>query len=150
MRLAFALAIIGTSCVQSGSVGSDTGHTAAQDVGDDDGATDDDDSGSSESGSSESGVEDPYAVCEDIDTTGEPFPDSCTPLPMDSPCLQCIKLVCCSELLSCPSFEACACQIDCANAGGPPDVCTISCGTTGQGCDLSGCGEVECDQVCAA
>lgn len=150
MRGALAIAIVAASCVQTGSVGSDTGQPTAQDVGgDDDGdtaaSTDDDDSASSESG-----LEDPYAVCEDIDTTGEPFPDSCAPSPNDSPCLQCIKLVCCSELLSCPSFEACACQIDCAAAGAPPDVCTSSCGSTGEGCDLSGCGEVECDQVCDA
>lgn len=144
--------------MQTGSVGSDTGHTAAQDVGgDDDGGDDErgddttaDDDDDTSDGSSESGGEDPYAVCEDIDTTGEPFPDSCAPSTGDSPCLQCIKLVCCSELLSCPSFEACVCQIDCADAGAPPDVCTSSCGSAGEGCDLSGCGEVECDQVCDA
>jgi hypothetical protein len=149
-RSALVLAMLATACVQTGSVGSDTSHTVAADDDDDDddtsaSADENDDDDSSESGL----IEDPYAVCEDIDTTGEPFPDSCAPSPGDSPCLQCIKLVCCGELLSCPSFEACACQIDCADAGAPPDVCTESCGSTGEGCDLSGCGEVECDQVCA-
>lgn len=136
-----ALALVLVACVQSGSVGSDTGRDA------DDGIS----VSSSDDGSVTSETTtgfDPYAVCEDIDTTGEPFPDSCMPSPSDSPCLQCIKLVCCSELLSCASYEACVCQIDCAEMADPPDVCNEACGGSPGGCDLSGCGELECEQLC--
>ncbi|HET6584583.1 MAG TPA: hypothetical protein VFG69_14090 [Nannocystaceae bacterium] len=138
--IALVLGLVG-ACVQSGSVGSDTGRDA-----DDDGiaATSIDDG----SMTSETTAFDPYAVCDDIETTGEPFPDSCTPSPADAPCLQCIKLVCCGELLSCASYEACVCQIDCAEMAGPPDVCNDACAGSPGGCDLSGCGELECEQVC--
>jgi hypothetical protein len=130
--------------VQTGSVGSDTGRT---DGGVDPTDDDDDDDDESDAAASD-GSTDPYEVCENVDTTGEPFPDSCAPSPSDSPCLQCIKLVCCSELLSCPSYESCACQIDCAEANGPPDFCAEACAGTGEGCDLSGCGALECEQLC--
>jgi len=137
------------ACVQTGSVGSDTGRT---DDGGDPSPGDDtasDDGTASDTGTaSDAGTADQYEVCQDIDTTGEPFPDSCAPSPADSPCLQCVKLVCCSELLACPSYEACVCQIDCAEANGPPDVCTDACGSAGGGCDLSGCGALECEQLC--
>lgn len=147
--LGFAVSI---ACVQSGSVGSDTG----QPSGANDGANGDDAdvsttaSADATSASDGSTGADPYAVCDDLDTTGGPFPDSCTPSPDDHPCLQCIKLICCSELLSCPSFAACACQIDCAQMGAPPDVCNDACGQSPGGCDFSGCGELECEQVCVA
>lgn len=129
------------ACVQSGSVGSDTGRS---DDGIDPSADDDEDDGSA----SDDATPDRYEVCEDIDTTGEPFPESCTPSPSDSPCLQCTKLVCCSQLMSCPSYQACACHIDCAEANGTPDVCNDACGSAEDGCDLSGCGALECEQLC--
>ena len=130
------------ACVQTGSVGSDTGRS-------DDGIapTSDDDSAQDDSTATDGGTN-RYEVCEHIETMGEPFPDSCAASPSDSPCLQCIKLVCCSELLSCPSFEACACHIDCAEANGPPDFCAETCGDADDGCDLSGCGAQECEQLC--
>jgi hypothetical protein len=141
-RVAAICFALSCACVQTGSVGSDTGRdTEVDEV-----------SGSSfddAAGTWDTEGFDPYAVCEDIDTTGDPFPDSCTPSPADSPCLQCIKLICCSELLSCPSFEACVCQIDCAEMAAPPDVCNEVCGGSPGGCHLAGCGELECEQVCA-
>jgi hypothetical protein len=140
-----ALALVASSCVlacvQTGSVGSDTGRSDDTIAATADGESADDDS----TGTGDD--PDPYEVCEHIDTTGEPFPDSCAPSQSDSPCLQCIKLVCCSELLSCPSYQACACHIDCAAANSPPDVCASACGAN-DGCDLSGCGELECEQLC--
>ena len=140
---AFAFALV-LACVQSGSVGSDTGRDA-DDEGISDAPADDGEHGLATSGTT--GL-DPYSLCEDIETTGEPFPDSCKPLQSDAPCVQCIKLVCCSALLSCPSYQACACQIDCAEMAEPPDVCNEACGGSPGGCDLSGCGELECEQLC--
>jgi hypothetical protein len=145
--LAVTLASCSLACVQTGSVGSDTGRedgiaSADDDGGEVSGADDDDD------GHDDSGGGDPYAVCDGIETTGGPVPGSCTPSPADSSCLQCIKLVCCSELWSCPSYEACVCMIDCAESGGPPDVCTQACGESGSACDLTGCGQLDCAQLC--
>jgi len=143
---------VAIACEQRASVGSDTGQeddavtTTSTPTTSTITATSTSTSTSTDDGSTGG---DPYAICEEIDTTGDPFPDSCSPLPEDSQCLACTKAFCCTALVTCPSYMACTCHVDCAAMGGSTAFCTDVCGGVEQGCDLANCGETECEQVCA-
>lgn len=142
------LALVG--CTTVTSVGSDTGMPTGTTQGDD--TTDDATtmlSSSSESASSSDGTGgyEPPPQCLAL-AVNAPYPDVCTTAVDDPICDVCTKLSCCAALMMCDAYTTCTCLLQCADTGLPADVCNDACGATGGTCDLSGCGEVECEQAC--
>ncbi len=148
-----AVAMVGTlgACISVTSVGSDTSASTSDSTASSSSSSSDASSSSEASDSTASsdstGAPAPEETCLDIGS-GAPYPDACMPAQDDTICEVCIKLSCCAALLMCDSYEACVCLLSCAETGASPAVCNDACGSDDGGCDLGGCGEVECADAC--